>query len=73
MTLLLDSPHPEDDPLFLTKFMASYKTFLKSGHPPTLLAAFLYFDFSFAAVGTERRDETSSSSGVSPDAGDRSD
>jgi NNP family nitrate/nitrite transporter-like MFS transporter len=29
-------------------FMASYKIFLKSGHPPTLLAAFLYFDFSFA-------------------------
>jgi NNP family nitrate/nitrite transporter-like MFS transporter len=24
------------------------KTFLKSGHPPTLFAAFLYFDFSFA-------------------------
>src|SRR3984893_650043 len=30
------------------KSMASYKTFMKSGHPPTLLAAFLYFDFSFA-------------------------
>lgn len=28
--------------------MASYKMFMKSGHPPTLLAAFLYFDFSFA-------------------------
>ena len=28
--------------------MASYKAFLKSGHPPTLFAAFLYFDFSFA-------------------------
>src|SRR5580698_4158477 len=28
--------------------MASLKTFMKSGHPPTLLAAFLYFDFSFA-------------------------
>ena len=28
--------------------MASYKEFLKSGHPPTLFAAFLYFDFSFA-------------------------
>jgi len=28
--------------------MASYKAFLKSGHLPTLLAAFLYFDFSFA-------------------------
>lgn len=28
--------------------MANYKLFLKSGHPPTLLAAFLYFDFSFA-------------------------
>ena len=28
--------------------MASYKLFLKSGHPPTLLAAFLYFDFCFA-------------------------
>jgi len=28
--------------------MANFKTFLKSGHPPTLLAAFLYFDFSFA-------------------------
>lgn len=29
-------------------YMASYRTFLKSGHPPTLLAAFLYFDFCFA-------------------------
>src|SRR5580700_1531028 len=28
--------------------MANYKLFLKSGHPPTLLSAFLYFDFSFA-------------------------
>jgi NNP family nitrate/nitrite transporter-like MFS transporter len=28
--------------------MANYKAFMKSGHPPTLLAAFLYFDFSFA-------------------------
>jgi NNP family nitrate/nitrite transporter-like MFS transporter len=28
--------------------MAGYKIFMKSGHPPTLLAAFLYFDFSFA-------------------------
>ena len=28
--------------------MASAKMFLKSGHPPTLLASFLYFDFSFA-------------------------
>src|SRR6202161_1109099 len=28
--------------------MISSKLFLKSGHPPTLLAAFLYFDFSFA-------------------------
>lgn len=28
--------------------MASHKAFLKSGHPPTLFAAFLYFDFSFA-------------------------
>ncbi|SNS45428.1 MFS transporter, NNP family, nitrate/nitrite transporter [Granulicella rosea] len=28
--------------------MANYKMFMKSGHPPTLLAAFLYFDFSFA-------------------------
>jgi len=28
--------------------MANYKAFLKSGHPPTLLAAFLYFDFCFA-------------------------
>jgi MFS transporter, NNP family, nitrate/nitrite transporter len=28
--------------------MASYKLFMKSGHPPTLVAAFLYFDFSFA-------------------------
>jgi len=26
----------------------AYKDFLKSGHSPTLLAAFLYFDFSFA-------------------------
>src|SRR6202046_4364165 len=28
--------------------MANMKLFLKSGHPPTLIAAFLYFDFSFA-------------------------
>jgi NNP family nitrate/nitrite transporter-like MFS transporter len=28
--------------------MANFKDFLKSGHPPTLLSAFLYFDFSFA-------------------------
>lgn len=28
--------------------MASAKVFLRSGHPPTLFAAFLYFDFSFA-------------------------
>lgn len=28
--------------------MTNLKAFLKSGHPPTLLAAFLYFDFSFA-------------------------
>ena len=28
--------------------MANMKMFLKSGHPPTLFAAFLYFDFSFA-------------------------
>jgi MFS transporter, NNP family, nitrate/nitrite transporter len=28
--------------------MPNLKTFLKSGHPPTLLSAFLYFDFSFA-------------------------
>lgn len=28
--------------------MASFKTFLKSGHAPTLFSAFLYFDFCFA-------------------------
>src|ERR1700722_16924091 len=28
--------------------MASAKAFLRSGHPPTLFASFLYFDFSFA-------------------------
>jgi len=28
--------------------MSSFKTFLRSGHPPTLLASFLYFDFTFA-------------------------
>ncbi len=28
--------------------MANFKTFLKSGHPPTLFASFLYFDFCFA-------------------------
>src|SRR5580693_5210844 len=28
--------------------MANMKLFLKSGHTPTLIAAFLYFDFSFA-------------------------
>jgi MFS transporter, NNP family, nitrate/nitrite transporter len=27
--------------------LSGEKSFLKSGHPPTLLAAFLYFDFSF--------------------------
>jgi len=28
--------------------MSNVKTFLKSGHPPTLFASFLYFDFCFA-------------------------
>jgi NNP family nitrate/nitrite transporter-like MFS transporter len=28
--------------------MVNFKTFLKSGHAPTLFSAFLYFDFSFA-------------------------
>lgn len=28
--------------------MSDYKAFLKSGHVPTLLASFLYFDFTFA-------------------------
>jgi NNP family nitrate/nitrite transporter-like MFS transporter len=28
--------------------MSSFRTFLKSGHAPTLFAAFLYFDFCFA-------------------------
>lgn len=28
--------------------MAHWKSFLRSGHPPTLFSAFLYFDFSFA-------------------------
>jgi len=28
--------------------MATFKTFLKSGHAPTLFASFLYFDFTFA-------------------------
>ena len=28
--------------------MATFKTVMKSGHPPTLFAAFLYFDFCFA-------------------------
>jgi NNP family nitrate/nitrite transporter-like MFS transporter len=28
--------------------MPNLKAFLKSGHPPTLFSAFLYFDFSFA-------------------------
>lgn len=28
--------------------MANFKEFLKTGHPPTLFAAFLYFDFCFA-------------------------
>jgi len=28
--------------------MASFKTFLKAGHPPTLFSAFIYFDFCFA-------------------------
>lgn len=28
--------------------MSSFKEFLKSGHPPTLFSAFLYFDFCFA-------------------------
>ncbi len=28
--------------------MPNIKAFLKSGHPPTLFSAFLYFDFSFA-------------------------
>lgn len=28
--------------------MSEFKNFLKSGHPPTLFASFLYFDFCFA-------------------------
>ncbi|MDD5434319.1 MAG: MFS transporter [Nitrospira sp.] len=28
--------------------MANFRTFLKSGHPPTLIASFFYFDFCFA-------------------------
>ncbi|MBS1798723.1 MAG: NarK/NasA family nitrate transporter [Acidobacteria bacterium] len=28
--------------------MSNFKAFLRSGHPPTLFSAFLYFDFSFA-------------------------
>ncbi len=28
--------------------MAGFKTIMKSGHPPTLIASFLYFDFCFA-------------------------
>ena len=28
--------------------MTDFRSFLKSGHPPTLFAAFLYFDFCFA-------------------------
>jgi NNP family nitrate/nitrite transporter-like MFS transporter len=28
--------------------VANFKTFLQSGHPPTLFSAFLYFDFCFA-------------------------
>lgn len=28
--------------------MGGFRTFLKSGHPPTLFAAFIYFDFCFA-------------------------
>ena len=28
--------------------MAGFKTIMKSGHPPTLFASFLYFDFCFA-------------------------
>ena len=28
--------------------MANIKTFMKAGHPPTLFASFLYFDFCFA-------------------------
>jgi NNP family nitrate/nitrite transporter-like MFS transporter len=28
--------------------MSNFKTFLKAGHPPTLFASFLYFDFCFA-------------------------
>ena len=28
--------------------MANLKTFMKAGHPPTLFASFLYFDFCFA-------------------------
>src|SRR4051794_20524384 len=30
------------------RLMTSFRTFLKSGHAPTLFAAFLYFDFCFA-------------------------
>lgn len=37
-----------DHPVNQGKPMANAKMFLKSGHPATLLASFLYFDFSFA-------------------------
>ena len=31
-----------------TNIVNNFKTFLKSGHGPTLFASFLYFDFTFA-------------------------
>jgi len=31
-------------------YMSGFRTFLKSGHAPTLFAAFFYFDFCF--IGT---------------------
>ena len=40
--------------------MASFKTVMKSGHAPTLFAAFLYFDFCLH-LGAERRDGARSS------------
>src|SRR5580693_6898018 len=48
MTSLPEPDTPSTTNFFRRNSMASYKAFMKSGHPPTLFAAFLYFDFSFA-------------------------
>jgi NNP family nitrate/nitrite transporter-like MFS transporter len=42
------SMHPKQAHALAESIMTNFKTFLRSGHAPTLFASFLYFDFTFA-------------------------